>query len=28
MILDYGAILRLEHLPNSSLLMWNVSKYF
>ena len=28
MILDYGVILRLEHLPNFSLLMWNVLKYF
>jgi len=28
MILDFGEILRLEHLPNFSLLMWNVLKYF
>jgi len=28
MILDFGVILRLEHLPNFILLMRNVSKYF
>jgi len=28
MILDFGVILRVEHLPNFSLLMRNVSKYY